>query len=92
MDFATAWTTFDVDDYVAVSNGQVAPSVVGGPAWFMWRSHNFVGKLVEKNESATPRRMQFELAPANGATVGYAIIEGVGHSFAASDLAGFLAG
>jgi hypothetical protein len=92
MDFAAAWTDLEVDDYVAVSDGKPEPSIEGGPAWFMWRSHNFTGKLIAKAGDAPHRTMMFELAPRSGAVIAYTIAESGGHSFAASTYDGFLGG
>lgn len=88
MDFATAYSTFSPGDYVAVSDGKPEPSRRGGIPWRHWRSHNFIGRLVEK-ASGKSRCMKFEIAPAGGTQVEYAICEGVGHTFEPSDAASF---
>lgn len=89
MDFAAAWDAYAIGDYVAVSDGSSMPSVVGGLPWRLWRSHNFVGRLTAKEGVAPARRMQFTLAPAHGATVGYELREETPHSFASSDASAF---
>ena len=92
MDFATAWISLEVDDYVSVSDGKPEPSVLGGPAWFMWRSHNFTGQLIAKAGSDPQRTMTFELAPRNGATIAYTVHESGGHAFMSSTYDGYLGG
>lgn len=87
-DFAATWSDTDVGDYIAVSDGKPMPSKVGGLPWRHWRSHNFVGRLVEK-VAGEPRAMRFELATAGAAMVSYAIIEATPHDFSASDIDAF---
>lgn len=84
MDFAAAWTAFAPGDYVSVSDGTPAPAVPGSTAWFMWRSHNFVGRLTAKQGTAPHREIVLELAPKAGATVSYAVRESGGHAFTTS--------
>lgn len=86
MDFNTAWLTASVGDYITVSDGTLEPSKKGGPAWFMWRSHNFTGELIEKKGSAPSRLMTFELSKQDGAIVSYTIHEMSAHQFEPSTL------
>lgn len=82
MDFAEAWTALAIGHSTVVSNGQ--PEPMATPESFVhrvWRSHNFTGQLVEKIDGP-PRQLRFDLAPDdNGSVIGYAIMEGVGHTF-----------
>lgn len=83
MNFAEAWAAFEIGAYVAVSDGMPEIPRAGNVSWRIWRSHNHIGKLVDKIEQ-TPRRMVVELSPINGATTQYELVEGLGHSFTAS--------
>lgn len=78
--FSECWDTATLSARVTVSDGMPQPSNMDGLPWRLWRSHNFTGSLVAKLDG-TPRAMKFELSPANGATVSYEIVEGLGHSF-----------
>lgn len=90
MNFAAAWSASTVGDYLSISNGQPMPSVVGGFPWRLWRSHNFVGRLVEKGAGPAGQRMMLlELAPHAGAKIAYSVHETAGHTFAPSDAATF---
>ncbi|SKB32343.1 hypothetical protein [Sphingopyxis flava] len=80
MNFAEAWNALTIGDVISVSDSMPEPSKVGGLPWRAWRSHNFTGTLVAKSD-AQPRRMTFELAPLDGATVRYEIVETIPHSF-----------
>jgi hypothetical protein len=90
MTFEDVWNSTPTGGYVAVSDGSTQPPA-GGMRWFMWRSHNFVGRLVERDASS-PRGLVFELQPQGGATVRYTIAENVDHTFELSDEDGYLAG
>lgn len=85
MDFATAWTTFDIGASVKASDGMPPPSTnTAGIPYQGWRSHNFTGTLVEKIDGDF-RAMRFELAPNElGNVIGFTLLEGVGHEFAAA--------
>lgn len=48
MNFGDAWTAFDIDDEVEVSNGRPPPFNTTGVAYRAWRSNNFTGTIVEK--------------------------------------------
>jgi len=91
MDFALAWATFDPGDYVSVSDGSPEPSVTGGPRWWMWRSHNFVGQLIEKDDTA-PRTMLFKLNKAGDAEISFRVSEAVSHTYIASTSDAFASG
>lgn len=83
-EFDTAWQGQEIGNWMLVSNGEQPPSKIGGPRWRQWRSHNFIGRLVEKRDEE-PRKMVFRLPRHNGALVSYDICERVGHQFEASD-------
>ena len=84
MNFAVAWPTFNIGAFISVSDGTVEIPHAGAVEWRCWRSHNHVGKLVEKIDQ-TPRRMIIELSPMNGAVTQYELVEGMGHDFTASN-------
>lgn len=82
MDFAEAWNALDVGNAVTVGNGTPPPSAnTDGWPYKCWKSHNFTGTLIAKNEGP-PRTMQIDQAADEaGTVVGYQVVEGVGHSF-----------
>lgn len=80
MTFEEAWSALEIGDQATVSNGLPEPVQRGGGAWRMWRSHNFEGTLTAKNDGVH-RSMSFQLAPENGATVSYTVLEATGNTY-----------
>lgn len=84
MDFAEAWDALSIGDTVTVSDGTPPPSAnTDGWPYRCWRSHNFTGTLVAKNDGP-PRSLQIELPPDDaGSVIGYQVVECIAHSFTA---------
>jgi hypothetical protein len=84
MTFEEAWEALEIGDAVTVSDGTPAPSAnTEGWPYMCWRSHNFSGTLTAKNEGP-PRSLQIDMAPNEaGSVIGYAVAEGVTHTFTA---------
>lgn len=83
MDFGDAWNTLSVGDYVSVTDGRPEPTLRGGMAWWIWRSHNFTGVLVGKSDG-NARTIRFRLPRFANADVALDVIESLPHSFTAA--------
>lgn len=80
MTFEEAWDGLQVGDRVAVSDGTPAPPESQVRRYWLWRSHNFEGALVEKVDGP-PRLLKIEQDKAGGARVAYSVAEWPEHTF-----------
>lgn len=83
MNFSECWDTVSIGTRVEVSDGTPEPTNPNGNPYKMWRSHNFVGELVEKNGSTPHRVIAFRLDPDPLATLTFAVNESTPHTFVA---------
>lgn len=83
MDFDTMWRFFEIGDEVGVSDSAPEPSKLSDQ-WSAWRSHNFVGSIVERWQES-PRTIEISTHNLLGNEVSYFIIEGSVDRFYCTD-------